>query len=66
MLGYDCPYGATYLNSTYTSSTTVFHQPGNLCVFETAIGHPITRHAEPEYLHATKGLQAGGAHDCTH
>ncbi|KAL8327344.1 hypothetical protein RB597_003593 [Gaeumannomyces tritici] len=53
--GYDCPYGATYLNSTYTSGITVFHQPGNICIFETDIGTPITRHAEAEYLQAAKG-----------
>src|SRR5688572_4679034 len=53
--GYDCPYGATYLNTTYSQGETIFHQPGNICIFEADIGTPITRHAERQYLQSTKG-----------
>jgi primary-amine oxidase len=53
--GYDCPYGATYLNTTFGMGTTIFHQPGNVRIFEADIGVPITRHVESEYLQATKG-----------
>ncbi|KLU92123.1 hypothetical protein MAPG_11070 [Magnaporthiopsis poae ATCC 64411] len=31
--------------------------PRSLCISETDIGYPITRHAEPVHLQATKGLQ---------
>lgn len=53
--GYDCPYGATYLNSTYSQGETIFHQANNICIFEADIGVPITRHSESQYLHSTKG-----------
>lgn len=53
--GYDCPYHATYLNATYSDGTDVIHQAGNVCVFETDIGVPITRHSDRSYKQSTKG-----------
>ncbi|KAH8878807.1 copper amine oxidase [Thozetella sp. PMI_491] len=54
--GYDCPYGATYWNATFTDgllSSTIMNA---ICIFETDIGVPITRHDEPRaFKQATKG-----------
>lgn len=60
--GYDCPYHATYLDSDFTTDLKATTMKKSICVFETDIGTPITRHYEPTtaenkggYLQATKG-----------
>ncbi|SPN99609.1 uncharacterized protein DNG_02461 [Cephalotrichum gorgonifer] len=42
--GFECPYGATFLPVIfYTANTTVTH-PNGICIFESDIGIPISRH----------------------
>lgn len=53
--GYDCPYHATYLDGVYSQGTKTFRQPSNICIFETDIGVPITRHSDASYIQSTKG-----------
>ncbi|KAK8011681.1 hypothetical protein PG990_010646, partial [Apiospora arundinis] len=54
--GYDCPYHATYLNATYTSGTNVQTIKDAICIFETDIGTPLTRHkAYSDWEQSTKG-----------
>ncbi|VUC20205.1 unnamed protein product [Clonostachys rosea] len=53
--GYDCPYHATYLDSNFTNGITALRQPSNVCIFETDIGVPVTRHTDKSYMQSTKG-----------
>ncbi|KAH9428700.1 hypothetical protein MCOR27_006242 [Pyricularia oryzae] len=54
--GYDCPYHATYWDSDFTSGTAATRTNNSVCIFETDIGTPITRHTDPGlYMQATKG-----------
>ncbi|TLD30725.1 hypothetical protein PspLS_03075 [Pyricularia sp. CBS 133598] len=54
--GYDCPYHATYWNSEFTSGTAATKTNNSICIFETDIGTPITRHTDPGvYMQSTKG-----------
>lgn len=53
--GYDCPYHATYWNSTYQNAETTRTNINSICIFETDIGHPITRHSGDTYKQSTKG-----------
>lgn len=54
--GYDCPYHATYLDGTYAvPGLQAFTQNSTICIFETDIGTPITRHTDPSWAQATKG-----------
>tara|TARA_R110002060_G_scaffold27409_1_gene37282 strand:- start:301 stop:657 length:357 start_codon:yes stop_codon:yes gene_type:complete len=53
--GYDCPYHATYWNSTVHGAESSNTNINTICIFETDIGHPITRHSAGEYKQATKG-----------
>ncbi|KAK2746872.1 hypothetical protein FQN55_005358 [Onygenales sp. PD_40] len=42
--GYDCPFGSTLLNLTYhEGNKTVINQDA-LCIFETDLGFPLSRH----------------------
>ncbi|KAK7191070.1 hypothetical protein DPSP01_007759 [Paraphaeosphaeria sporulosa] len=54
--GYDCPYHAAYLNGSYaTTDQESYSQTNSICIFETDIGTPITRHMNPVWSQATKG-----------
>ena len=54
--GYDCPYHSTYLNATYTIGVKQVTVPNGICIFETDIGTPITRHNEGAYYkQSTRG-----------
>ena len=54
--GYDCPYHASYQNVSYTTTgLESYTQDSGLCIFETDIGTPITRHTDPTWAQATKG-----------
>ncbi|KAH6723513.1 copper amine oxidase [Leptodontidium sp. MPI-SDFR-AT-0119] len=53
--GYDCPYHATYWNSTIHGAESTNTNINSICIFETDIGHPITRHSAETYKQATKG-----------
>ena len=53
--GYDCPYHATYWDSTFNMGTKVVTRKSTICIFETDIGVPITRHTDPTFLQSTKG-----------
>ncbi|KXJ88365.1 copper amine oxidase [Microdochium bolleyi] len=59
--GYDCPYHATYWSAEYNSGLEKKRTNNSICIFETDIGTPITRHTEPSgprrpgYLQSTKG-----------
>lgn len=53
--GYDCPYHATYLNGTFTDGESLVNTKNAICIFETDLGHPITRHRDGTYLQSTKG-----------
>lgn len=53
--GYDCPYRATYWNSTFNVGQKLVTSPSSICIFETDIGTPITRHTDKRFMQATKG-----------
>lgn len=68
--GYDCPYHATYLDGTYSAAgvqssyddganaptnSESFTQNDTMCIFETDMGTPITRHTDPTWAQSTKG-----------
>ncbi|KAL2211275.1 copper amine oxidase [Sarocladium strictum] len=53
--GYDCPYDATYWDSTFTSGLSSHTTNNSICIFETDTGTPITRHSDSSYIQATKG-----------
>jgi primary-amine oxidase len=53
--GYDCPYHATYFNVSYTAGTDFVTVPNAICIFETDIGTPVTRHTDSTYMQSTKG-----------
>lgn len=59
--GYDCPYHASYWSADFTSGLSRKKTNNSICIFETDIGTPITRHFEPTapgrpgYLQSTKG-----------
>ncbi|OAX80178.1 hypothetical protein ACJ72_05496 [Emergomyces africanus] len=42
--GYDCPFGSTFLNLTYHEGNHTVISPDSLCIFETDIGFPLSRH----------------------
>ncbi|KAG8785118.1 hypothetical protein FRC12_017963 [Ceratobasidium sp. 428] len=44
--GYDCPYGALTLNASYHSEDEYFTSPGAICVFETDLSFPTSRHGD--------------------
>jgi len=54
--GYDCPYHATYLDGSFaTTGLEAATTNSSICIFETDIGTPITRHNNPAWIQATKG-----------
>lgn len=53
--GYDCPYHATYWDAEFTSGVENMRVNGSICIFETDIGVPITRHTDRTYVQSTKG-----------
>ncbi|KAH8714642.1 copper amine oxidase [Ilyonectria robusta] len=53
--GYDCPYHATYWSPSFTDGTSTTNFNNTICIFETDIGTPITRHVDQSYVQATKG-----------
>ncbi|KAF2020584.1 copper amine oxidase [Aaosphaeria arxii CBS 175.79] len=53
--GYDCPYHATYWNATLTNGESVVNKKNGLCIFESDIGFPVTRHTDSTYTQSTKG-----------
>jgi primary-amine oxidase len=53
--GYDCPYHATYWDNEFTSGLENTRINASICIFETDIGVPITRHTAPQYIQSTKG-----------
>ncbi|ETN44586.1 uncharacterized protein HMPREF1541_10256 [Cyphellophora europaea CBS 101466] len=52
--GYDCPYHSTYLNATYNDGTQLHSVKNGLCIFESDLGFPATRHNDPAYIQSTK------------
>ncbi len=55
--GFDCPQYATYLNSSYYLSQTVFTNPNSICMFEFDADHAIQRHSADSYSSVTKNTQ---------
>lgn len=53
--GYDCPYHATYWNASYSGGQETTTQANAICIFESDIGYPITRHTDQSYQQVTKG-----------
>ncbi|KAK8079437.1 hypothetical protein PG997_007255 [Apiospora hydei] len=54
--GYDCPYHATYLNATFNDGGSLRTIQKSLCLFETDIGTPLTRHdVYGNWKQSTKG-----------
>lgn len=54
--GYDCPNHATYLDGSFaTAGLEAVTTNSSICIFETDIGTPITRHNNPAWIQATKG-----------
>ena len=52
--GYDCPVGATYLNSSYYVSETTRTHINSICMFEYTADYPIQRHTTTKYTSVTK------------
>lgn len=42
--GYDCPFGATFLNVTYHELNASTINQDAICIFETDSGYPLSRH----------------------
>ena len=42
--GYDCPYGATFMNITYHELNASTVNQDAVCIFETDSGYPLSRH----------------------
>ncbi|ODH24177.1 hypothetical protein ACO22_05340 [Paracoccidioides brasiliensis] len=42
--GYDCPFGSTFLNLTYHEGNHTVTSMDSLCIFETDLGFPLSRH----------------------
>jgi primary-amine oxidase len=55
--GYDCPYHAVFDGNYSTTTQQAYTQDSAVCLFETDIGTPITRHNNPVWAQATKGSQ---------
>ncbi|KAK7981360.1 copper amine oxidase [Apiospora saccharicola] len=54
--GYDCPYHATYWNATFNDGTILRTIDRAICIFETDIGAPLTRHnVYNQWEQSTKG-----------
>lgn len=54
--GYDCPYGATYLNSNFYMGERSYRATRNICIFEMDLGRPMSRHSERDFIRSTKGV----------
>lgn len=52
--GYDCPYHATYLNTTWNDGTDVRGIINGMCIFETDLGYPYSRHNDATYIQSSK------------
>jgi primary-amine oxidase len=52
--GFDCPYHATYLNNTWNDELGVHEIINGMCIFETDLGHPYSRHNDPTYIQSSK------------
>lgn len=57
--GYDCPYHATYLNSSWNDETGVHEVINGICIFESDLGHPYSRRNDvtspsPTFIHSSK------------
>ncbi|KAK0538662.1 hypothetical protein OC835_001357 [Tilletia horrida] len=55
--GYDCPSGATYLNSSFHTEELSKTHRNSICLFEQDANLPIQRHASDAYTQATKNIQ---------
>jgi primary-amine oxidase len=55
--GYDCPPGATYLDSTFFKSDSLYTHPNSICMFEFDESYPINRHTSSSYASASKNTQ---------
>ncbi|KAK8029243.1 hypothetical protein PG991_006299 [Apiospora marii] len=54
--GYDCPYHATYWNATFNDGTSLRTIDRAICIFETDLGTPLTRHnVYGQWEQSTKG-----------
>jgi primary-amine oxidase len=42
--GFDCPWGSTFWNITYPSSNKTQVNPNAICIFETDMNFPLSRH----------------------
>ncbi|KAG5297856.1 lysyl oxidase [Histoplasma ohiense] len=63
--GFDCPYGSTFLNLTYHEGNHTIISPDSICIFETDIGFPISRHLsrveESRWGYTSLGVVKGNA-----
>ncbi|EGE81971.1 lysyl oxidase, variant 2 [Blastomyces dermatitidis ER-3] len=44
--GFDCPFGSTFLNLTYHAGNRTVINPDSICIFETDLGFPLSRHRD--------------------
>ncbi|KAF1843293.1 amine oxidase catalytic domain-containing protein [Cucurbitaria berberidis CBS 394.84] len=42
--GFDCPWGSTFWNISYPSYNTTQVNPNSICIFETELNFPLSRH----------------------
>ncbi|EER45794.1 eukaryotic translation initiation factor 5 [Histoplasma capsulatum H143] len=63
--GFDCPYGSTFLNLTYHEGNHTIISPDSICIFETDIGFPVSRHLsrveESRWGYTSLGVVKGNA-----
>lgn len=52
--GYDCPTGATFLNTTTFMFGKSIHRPNSICIFEQAGHVPLQRHTASNYTTVTR------------
>jgi primary-amine oxidase len=53
--GYDCPYGATFLNSNFYMGERSYRAMRNVCIFEMDLGRPMSRHSDRATARSTRG-----------
>jgi primary-amine oxidase len=54
--GYDCPYGAMFLNSNFYIGERSYRAMRNVCIFEMDLGRPMSRHSDRATARSTRGV----------
>ncbi|KAL5003358.1 copper amine oxidase [Aspergillus recurvatus] len=54
--GYDCPWYASYLNTSFYKDEETHTHADSLCLFEFDADYPISRHSTSEFVSVTKNV----------